>query len=245
MTCPRCGTENPANNRFCMKCGADMQAAAPADASGAGATAAGYSYTATPETGSSSAPGTQETYSSGSAPGTQEAYSSGSGSSNYNTAGANAYSAPPPPQFAPNPSSYGASPNAGMIDQSQLVGFWPRVGAYILDAIILGIVGFVIGLLLGILHLAGLANIVSIILGIGYFGYFWTQRNGQSIGMSALNIRVVREDGQPITWGTAIIRYIVLFIGFVVIFLGVLWVIWDPKKQGWHDKAAGTVVVRA
>ena len=54
---------------------------------------------------------------------------------------------------------------------------------------------------------------------------------------------VLHFDGTPITLGTAIVRWIGLVISFVVILLGVIWVGFDPRKQGWHDKMAGTIVV--
>jgi uncharacterized RDD family membrane protein YckC len=60
-----------------------------------------------------------------------------------------------------------------------------------------------------------------------------------------MNIKVARTDGASLTIGTGIVRYIGFLLSTVVIFLGVLWVLWDPNKQGWHDKIANTVVVRA
>ena len=59
------------------------------------------------------------------------------------------------------------------------------------------------------------------------------------------NIRVVKTDGSPITVGTAIVRYIGMIINSIIFGLpiGWLWVVWDPNKQGWHDKIAGTYVI--
>jgi uncharacterized RDD family membrane protein YckC len=65
------------------------------------------------------------------------------------------------------------------------------------------------------------------------------------VGNRLLGLRVVKLDGSPVTLGTAIVRWIGLVISFVVILLGVIWVGFDPRKQGWHDKIAGTVVVRS
>ena len=45
--------------------------------------------------------------------------------------------------------------------------------------------------------------------------------------------------------GQSIGRYLAYFLSTLPFGLGLLWVAWDPKKQGWHDKLAGTVVVRA
>jgi uncharacterized RDD family membrane protein YckC len=73
---------------------------------------------------------------------------------------------------------------------------------------------------------------------------FWMANGGRTLGDMALGLQVVREDGSPITLGIGLVRYIMLIIGSYILLLGILWVIWDEKKQGWHDKAAGTLVVR-
>ncbi len=118
----------------------------------------------------------------------------------------------------------------------QYVGFWRRVAAYLIDAVVI----FVIDIFLNVLHLGAL----GVIAGLVYFVYFWSQQNGQTPGDQALKIRIVREDGKQIDIMTGVIRYIGYIVSAFVIFLGFLWVIWDKKKQGWHDKMAGTVVVR-
>jgi uncharacterized RDD family membrane protein YckC len=51
-------------------------------------------------------------------------------------------------------------------------------------------------------------------------------------------------DGQPVTYGTAIIRYLMLIVSIIVRLLGVIWVAFDSRKQGWMDKVAGTYVIR-
>lgn len=124
------------------------------------------------------------------------------------------------------------------------VGFWRRTGAYIIDAIVLGIIGAVLGAVLyggDQFRSGGLNFLVSIV----YFIGFWTYWNGQTIGDRVLGFRVVKTDGSALTLTTAIIRYIGLIIAFLVVFIGVIWVAFDPQKQGWHDKIAGTYVVPA
>jgi uncharacterized RDD family membrane protein YckC len=86
--------------------------------------------------------------------------------------------------------------------------------------------------------------IMTILVTALYFVLLWTRR-GATIGQSILGLRVVRQsDGGPIGWGTSIIRYIVLYIGFAIIYLGVIWVAFDDRKRGWHDLAANTYVVK-
>lgn len=73
-----------------------------------------------------------------------------------------------------------------------------------------------------------------------------TGRRGQTLGKMALKIKVVKLDtGEPPGYLVAFIREVVgEIISFLVFGLGYLWVIWDKKKQAWHDKIAGTVVVK-
>ena len=85
--------------------------------------------------------------------------------------------------------------------------------------------------------------LVFLVVGVEYFLYFWST-TGQTLGDRVVGVRIVREDGGTLSLGGAAIRYLGLIISTLAIFLGLLWVIWDPKKQGWHDKMAGTVVVK-
>lgn len=244
MTCPRCGTENPTGNRFCMKCGADMIATAP-EASSVGETASDYSQIV--GTGASG----------GSAPAMQEAYSGGN---NYNTntnagpnanTGPNAYGASP--QFAPPPSSYGAGLNMGMTNPGQLAGVGGRLVAYIIDFVVIVVAAIavvIVASIFGAIHLGFLGVLLFIAFYVGavvYQPYCWVKRAGQTIGHQAMHMRVVKIDGGPITAGTAIVR-IIGFIVDTIIFgipVGLLWCLWDAKKQCWHDKIADTVVVQA
>jgi len=111
----------------------------------------------------------------------------------------------------------------------------PRTLAFIIDQALL----FVAGFIFGVVGVPGLAYVV----GIGYFVYYWST-TGQTLGMKSQNIRVVRADGKPMTWETGVLRYVGYFIGALCILIGLLWVYWDPKRQGWHDKIAQTLVVR-
>jgi uncharacterized RDD family membrane protein YckC len=78
-----------------------------------------------------------------------------------------------------------------------------------------------------------------------YYVYF-TGSKGQTLGKMALGIKVVRKDGvAPVGYGKGFMREIVgKLISSVVLALGYLWAIWDKEKQTWHDKIAGTIVVR-
>jgi uncharacterized RDD family membrane protein YckC len=79
-----------------------------------------------------------------------------------------------------------------------------------------------------------------------YFTYFWSAAGkGQTLGSRALNIRVVKTDGAYLDYGGAFLRFIGFIISCVVFFIGIIWAAFDAQKQGWHDKIAGTYVVKA
>jgi uncharacterized RDD family membrane protein YckC len=74
--------------------------------------------------------------------------------------------------------------------------------------------------------------------------YFYVH-NGQSLGKTFIGLRVVRQDGKPIDYKSAVMRHIVGYPLSLIFFgIGLLWMFWDPKQQGWHDKLAKTLVVK-
>ena len=124
-------------------------------------------------------------------------------------------------------------------------GFWIRVVAFIIDSIIVGVVNSIIAAILSS-STSGRTGIQTL-LGIIYFTYFWSASSpwpGQTIGDKVLNLRVIRTDGSDLSIVQALIRYVGLFVSFLVIFIGVIWVAFDPNKQGWADKIAGTYVIK-
>jgi uncharacterized RDD family membrane protein YckC len=60
-----------------------------------------------------------------------------------------------------------------------------------------------------------------------------------------LGLRVTKTDGTGLDLGRSLLRYVGLIIASIPIGLGLAWVGWDPQKQGWHDKIAGTYVIKA
>ena len=64
------------------------------------------------------------------------------------------------------------------------------------------------------------------------------------MGGIVLNLKVVRYDGRPVDFAVSLVRALGAAFSVVVFFLGFLWIAFDREKQGWHDKIAGTVVVR-
>jgi uncharacterized RDD family membrane protein YckC len=127
-------------------------------------------------------------------------------------------------------------------------GFWQRLGAILLDGILIAVVQLIVVGILGAISedLAIVGYFIMIVAGIAYYVYFEGGPTGQTIGKKALGIRVYDlKQGGPIGYGRAFIRYLGRIVSGAVLLLGYLWSIWDSEKQTWHDKFAGSVVVPA
>lgn len=141
-------------------------------------------------------------------------------------------------------------PPQGYASAARYGGFWIRVVAYIIDAILLGILNAIIDAVFRVnpsdttSGAYGAALAVEIVIGIAYFAGMWTYQ-GATLGQRIFKLRVVDANtGQPITLGKALLRYLGLVISFIVCFVGVIWVAFDARKQGWADKIAGTLVIQ-
>jgi uncharacterized RDD family membrane protein YckC len=108
------------------------------------------------------------------------------------------------------------------------------MAALLLDVLL---VGFVMSLL----HPFGNTHLVLLAI---YGAVMWKLR-GTTVGGIVFDLHVVRLDGRPIDWETAIVRALGCFLSLFVVFLGFIWIAFDHNNQAWHDKIAGTVVVRA
>ena len=104
------------------------------------------------------------------------------------------------------------------------------MGAGFLDVVLVSILG-------------GWTGPFSLLVALAYFAGMWTWK-GTTVGGIVLNLKVVRLDAQPVTITVGLVRALAAAFSVVVFFLGFLWIAWDKDKQAWHDKIAGTVVVR-
>jgi|SRR5579872_1813993 len=123
-------------------------------------------------------------------------------------------------------------------------GFGVRALAYLVDAVLLALVGGAFPFLVISSSSAKASGTGSAVVSLVYFAIFWSALgDGRTLGMRVFGLQVRRVDGQLLGVGGAIVRWIGLWISFVVCFLGVIWVAFDAHHQGWHDKIAGTLVV--
>lgn len=181
--------------------------------------------------------------------------------------------APPGPEAPPAPAGqpgYGGPVPPGGWEQpvaaqpqwagAELSGWWRRVGAYILDGIFTAIISWVGWILIA----AGSTGIGITLLGVGivvaFFYYPLTMmregpNNGQTFGKQILGNRVVRDDGQPVNFGFALLRqFVVMYLLFAVVggvlfgipwLLDVLWPLWDRENRALHDMIVKSHVVLA
>ena len=138
---------------------------------------------------------------------------------------------PPPPQSATGSGSSGPRANFGQ-----------RLVALIVDGILVGIVGVILQLAL---H-STLGGLVSLVIGVAYYGWLEGSPSGQTVGKRLMGIRVYDfRQGGPIGTGRAIGRYFAKILSALPCLLGYFWMLWDGEKQTWHDKLVGSVVVPA
>jgi uncharacterized RDD family membrane protein YckC len=136
---------------------------------------------------------------------------------------------------------------------TSFIGFWKRFGATIIDSILL--IFLMIPPLIAIYgwsyfdpevtgFVAGPADfIISWIVPIFIIIGFWTWRQATP-GKMAIKAKIVDANtGEKPSMKQWIIRYVGYFISAIPLGLGYVWVAFDKRKQGWHDKMAGTVVV--
>lgn len=127
-------------------------------------------------------------------------------------------------------------------------GFFVRTAAYLIDAFLLSLVGgaFPYLVIANPSPNGKSAGVVggSILVSFIYFVLLWSVvGHGRTVGMAVLRLRVIRDDGSNLGVVDAIVRWIGLWLSFVLCFLGVIWVGIDRQHRGWHDMLARSLVV--
>jgi uncharacterized RDD family membrane protein YckC len=141
----------------------------------------------------------------------------------------------------------------------QYAGFVTRLIAFAIDQLIVGIIistvvilaefvtsAFGVNEWFGTGDLTGtivtiLVVVTAVLIYLFYDLLFWMLA-GQTPGKRLLGVRIVRTDGKRLRWGNAIRRKVGYWIS-AILFLGYLWVIVDNRRQAWHDRLAGTLVL--
>ena len=175
-------------------------------------------------------------------------------------------SAPPPGAYGGAPAATAPGPVAG---RYVLAGWWSRVGAALIDGIIISVVAFALlaifglgfastdsdtgaGALIAAAFISGLAFAIAALL---YAPLMMAKTNGKTLGRMAVGNRVVRANGQPMTFGWAMLREVavkwLLFnaVGGAITFglaglIDVLWPLWDDENRALHDFLVDTRTVK-
>ena len=139
-----------------------------------------------------------------------------------------------------------------MNEEVKYAGFWSRFAATIVDTIWLyGIIYTILWFLLG-------SNTFSLDGGytLTQFTFewmiplivvmaFWSIK-GATPGKMLFKMKIVdSETHEKVSATRLFVRYVAYFVSMIPLGLGFIWVAWDKKKQGWHDKIAKTVLVKA
>jgi uncharacterized RDD family membrane protein YckC len=160
--------------------------------------------------------------------------------------------------------SFLAGRTGGTMNDRHYAGFWRRALAMMIDGVIL----YFIVVFLMIIGMAALWNgsvpqsalhslrlngttahffmtwfLAAFLVKMSYFTYFHGTV-GQTPGKMILRIRVEQIDGEAMTLGIGFLRWVGYIISSLPLYLGFVWIGVDPQKRGWHDRIAGTIVVR-
>ena len=130
-------------------------------------------------------------------------------------------------------------------------GFWIRLVAYIIDAILLTLVVGGLGLILGFNLMETdwerqdpLVNLLSFVAGWLYFALMESSERGATVGKMALGLRVVTSNGQRLSFMNATGRYFAKIISAIILGIGFLMIAFTDKKRGLHDMIASTLVIK-
>jgi uncharacterized RDD family membrane protein YckC len=128
---------------------------------------------------------------------------------------------------------------------------WRRLAAFGYDLLLLAALLFVFTLLVLAIRLGEAVPpgswwypLCLIAVTMAFFCGFWVY-GGQTVGMRAWRIRVVRDDGAPLGWPRAVARFAAGLVAALPAGLGLWWSGFDAHKRGWHDRWTRTRVVRA
>lgn len=139
-----------------------------------------------------------------------------------------------------------------LFEDLEYVGFWARVGAAIIDTTLIGMIIWpILTAFYGDSYWSSEKSVqgpmdflLSWVFPAIASIMFWVTKQATP-GKLAISAKIVdAQTGRSPSVGQCIGRYFAYFLSILPLCLGILWVAFDGRKQGWHDKLAGTVVVR-
>ena len=121
----------------------------------------------------------------------------------------------------------------------EYAGFWIRFASYLIDVIILFVVGIVVALAVG----GTTGTLLQFAVGLVYTIGFWISQ-GATPGKMAVGIKITTVDGDDIDLGRALLRYVGYIASAIILLIGYLMIAFTREKRGLHDYIAGTVVIK-
>ncbi|HEX4778685.1 MAG TPA: RDD family protein [Acidimicrobiia bacterium] len=152
---------------------------------------------------------------------------------------------PPPPGGAgwgppPSPGQWQGPPPGATGPSGPRADFGTRLLGALIDGAILFVVNFVLRVVTG----ATIGGILDFVVDAAYVIYLVQSPSGQTVGMRVMSIRTIDAvTGGRVDAGKSVVRYVVGIVSGLACLVGYFWMLWDPEKQTWHDKASGTYVV--
>lgn len=134
-------------------------------------------------------------------------------------------------------------------------GFWIRVGAKIIDAVIMGVVSSLFSVVIAFIFISGDPDSMSavmvqvaiiflnMLIGTAYTTFF-LGKYGATLGKMALKLKVVRSDGEPLSYGRAFGRHFADLLSGLILYIGYIIAAFDEEKRALHDHICDTRVVR-
>ena len=133
-------------------------------------------------------------------------------------------------------------------------GFWKRYAAYFLDSCVVGIINLPVSVVFNLigassgneslaLAMSMVAMLGGFVIGIGYYAGFHASRGGATLGKMAVGIKVVRSDGERITFMRGVGRYFGFILSSLTLMIGFIMAAFTQRKQALHDMLCDTLVV--
>jgi len=141
----------------------------------------------------------------------------------------------------------------GQVDKMNYAGFWLRLGGFIIDGLLVFTVTAPLGVWASVstpwLRTGGYLVVapfillsIAVVVGFLYFTLFWTWR-GQTPGKMLIRAKVVRTNGEALSFGHAALRFLGFLVCFLTIYIGFIMIAFNMQKRGLHDTIADTCVI--
>jgi len=146
--------------------------------------------------------------------------------------------------------------NAAVVNGQDVVyaGFWKRYAAYFIDYVLLTVVTLPLSMIINVMGASSgnegvqvaltlVVMLLSMVISIGYYAGFHASRGGATLGKMAVGIKVVRGNGERISFLRAFCRYLATIVSSLILMIGFIMAAFTERKQALHDMMCDTLVV--